>query len=782
MQLSQALVEDPARAAGQALHALFGYTDFRPGQEAVISRVLAGEDVLAIMPTGAGKSLCYQLPAMLLPGCTVVISPLLALMKDQLDSLPAPVYEQTTVINSTLDASAIRERVAGLAEGRYKLVYATPERLRQAPFLQALRRAQVSLLVVDEAHCLSLWGHDFRPDYLFVRTALELLEEPRVLAMTATATPPMQAELAQRLGRELQLVSTGVLRPNLYLECRMLQDNEAKLRTLVQLCREQQAAQRRASGIVYVSSREKTEQLAQLLRKRGVMARAYHAGLSRQERERVQNEFMVDQSPVMVATVAFGMGVDKANVRFVVHFNPPRSLEAYAQESGRAGRDGRPARCVLLATAGDRANMRRWLNDDVMPISFLRAVYSALKRAGQGDYALVEPGKIATALAADDATPHDETEVRVAISLIERAGRVRRHLDLPQQVVVEVSSEGDGSAELTDFLAATGLGPGRSTRDSLGLAAAAGLAPSELERRLLEWQEEGWLRYRAVNRQLLIELLPPPADAARRVEALVGSWRSSQEQRLELVLDYARLQTCRHAAIARHFGLEAPRRCQACDNCVPVAGAREAEPASGVPTTPLERHPADLILECVGSLPFGLGKTGLVRVLRGSVQAAVQADRCRHFGALQGLPISHVEREVERLVEAGYLERDPGEFRILRLTDLGRHKEPEPPPPEPVEVSAARGNRPRRAASGPADELPWDDQAEDIFERLRSWRRIAAERQGVPPYVIFHDATLRELAARRPRDESELVQIKGLGPTKVETYGSELLELLGNAP
>lgn len=765
-----------------ALGEYFGYPEFRTGQAAVIGRVLGGQDVLAIMPTGAGKSLCYQLPAMLLPGCTLVISPLLALMKDQLDSLPAPVHARTTVINSSLEPGEIRERVAGLAGGRYKLVYATPERLRQAPFLQALKQARVSLLVVDEAHCLSLWGHDFRPDYLFLRTALGMLGEPRVLAMTATATPEMQVELRRRLERELELVTTGVLRENLFLQAETVRDNEAKLRTLVQFCREQQAHQRRSSGIVYVSSRERADQLALLLRRSGVMALAYHAGLAREERERVQNAFMLDTVPVIVATVAFGMGVDKANVRYVVHFNPARSLEAYAQESGRAGRDGQPAHCLLLMTAGDRATMRRWLADDVIPIGFLRAVYAALKRERRGPFALLDPARVASGLSEDEGRSHDETEVRVAISLLERAGLVRRHLDLPRQVRIEVGPGAAGSEEIGRLVAALGGSAGGPVVDSLALAERAGLEPARLETRLLDWQEQGWLHYRPLGRQALVELLPPPADAVQRVEALVEQWQTSQEQRLDLVLAYAGLSTCRHAAIARHFGLSAPPRCGACDNCAPAGSAATADAA---PTAALERHPADLILECVGSLPFGLGRTGLARVLRGSVQAAVKVDRCRNFGALASLPISQVEREIERLIEQGYLARDESEYRRLSVTQLGREKEPEPPPPPPS-VPAPRAARPPspvrapRGANRPPfeDEPGWDDEAEDRFERLRSWRRIEASRQALPPYVIFHDATLRELAARRPTDDAGLARIKGFGAARLERYGADVLALL----
>src|SRR5438067_1705131 len=239
------------------LQRLFGYESFQGKQETVIRQVISGVDTLAIMPTGAGKSLCYQLPAMLLPGTTLVISPLIALMKDQYDSLPADVYERTTFINSSLDMDALTQRVEEIVAGKYKLVYCAPERLRQQPFVQALRRAKISLLVVDEAHCVSMWGHDFRPDYLFIGKCLPLLAHPTLLALTATATPQMQTEIAAQLGRDPKPVVASVFRPNLYYEVEELDDKEVKLRRLLEVCKAE-----KGSGVVYARSRETCEQLA----------------------------------------------------------------------------------------------------------------------------------------------------------------------------------------------------------------------------------------------------------------------------------------------------------------------------------------------------------------------------------------------------------------------------------------------------------------------------------------------------------------------------------------
>ncbi len=354
---------------------LFGHERFAGKQEEVISQVMSGVDTIAVMPTGAGKSLCYQLPAMLLPGVTLVISPLIALMKDQFDSLPGEVYEQTTFINSTLGLDETMQRMEEILAGRYKLVYCAPERLRQQVFLDALRKARISMLVVDEAHCVSMWGHDFRPDYLFIGKCLPTLGRPTLLALTATATPQMREEIGQQLGRTLKPVVASVFRSNLYYEVEELADKEGKMRRLIEICRAQ-----RGSGVVYARSRETCEQLAAMLRRSGVQAAHYHAGMLPEERTRTQEMFMLDRVRVIVATIAFGMGIDKSNVRFIVHFSPPGSLESYVQELGRAGRDGRPSRCVLFITQGDRSNLTRWKRQEMLGVEELRTAYREIAR------------------------------------------------------------------------------------------------------------------------------------------------------------------------------------------------------------------------------------------------------------------------------------------------------------------------------------------------------------------------------------------------------------------
>ncbi|HIV68882.1 MAG TPA: DNA helicase RecQ [Candidatus Butyricicoccus stercorigallinarum] len=325
----------------------FGYASFRPGQQKLIDAMLGGRDVLGVMPTGAGKSICYQIAGMLLPGVTLVVSPLISLMQDQVAAL-CRAGLPACLLNSAQTAEERRRAVQQVVRGRYKLIYVAPERLIQPDFAQLIGRLPIGMIAVDEAHCISQWGHDFRPSYRKIPQFIRSLPaRPVVSAFTATATAQVREDIVQALGlRAPERLVTSFDRPNLYYEVRRTYDREAQLVRFL-------APRADTSGIVYCLTRKKTEEMARYLCDNGIRAAAYHAGMEPMARRAVQRDFVGGSVPVLVATNAFGMGIDKPDVRFVVHFGMPRDLESYYQEAGRAGRDGAPAHCLLLFEEAD---------------------------------------------------------------------------------------------------------------------------------------------------------------------------------------------------------------------------------------------------------------------------------------------------------------------------------------------------------------------------------------------------------------------------------------------
>jgi ATP-dependent DNA helicase RecQ len=422
-----------------ALTRLFGFDDFRPGQEQVVRAAVDGRDTLALMPTGSGKSLTYQLAAMLRPTPTLVLSPLIALMKDQVDKLPPEVAAQSTLINSSLSPDEAAARLRGVSEGRYRMLYVAPERLRQRGFLEAIAGIDVGLVVIDEVHCVSMWGHDFRPDYLFIRRALETLSHgnagrPAILGMTATATPATEREIAVALGREPEIVRTSVVRPNLRYDVEIVDGEEARLRTLVRRLHEL----RGASAIVYARSRRSCESLARTLRVHDLAAVHYHAGLEPDERSAAQEAFIEGRIQTVVATTAFGMGIDKPDIRLVALYNYPESLESYVQMVGRAGRDGRASDTLLLASRADSQQLRRFARSDIPTVADLRSVYAGLR--GRREVSPEELG--------------GDPDPRVLVGMLEQVGLVERGFDAGRAMQIDVPEPPPDAAERIDSLLA----------------------------------------------------------------------------------------------------------------------------------------------------------------------------------------------------------------------------------------------------------------------------------------------------------------------------------------
>ena len=392
---------------------VFGLERMRPGQAEVMRSVISGHDTLAVMPTGAGKSLCYQLPALHLPGTTVIVSPLISLMKDQVDKL-AEAGVDASQVNSALTGAERREELGRIESGESELIFTTPERFTDPAFLETLRPEEIDLVVIDEAHCISEWGHDFRPSYLALGAAVRTLGSPPVLALTATATPAVAEDIRKQLGlRSMRVFNTGIYRENLYYEVQRVTNELEKREQLARLMREAEGA-----GVVYCATVKAVEALSELFRGSGFETRMYHGKLPASERRENQDLFMSGALKAMFATNAFGMGIDKPDIRFVVHYQMPGSLESYYQESGRAGRDGAEARCALLYQLDDRRTQLFFLGGRHPKAEDLWAVCDALRAVGADR----EPASLPSV---QEAAPGvAKTKVRVALSLLKEAGVV----------------------------------------------------------------------------------------------------------------------------------------------------------------------------------------------------------------------------------------------------------------------------------------------------------------------------------------------------------------------
>jgi len=350
----------PPDSLANSLKQIFGFDTFRPLQREIMEEILAGRDAFALLPTGGGKSLCFQIPGLLLPRLTVVVSPLIALMKDQVDSLHAAGVA-ATYLNSSLTAAESSARLRGLHAGQYKLLYLAPERLMLSGVLEDLQRWGVSLLAIDEAHCISEWGHDFRPEYRQIAALRNLFPKTPLLALTATATPRVREDIVTQLRLEkARRFVASFNRPNLTYRVEAKSKSYEKVRFFIK-------SRRSEAGIIYCQSRKGAEELASKLADDGIPALPYHAGLTTTERAKNQELFLRDKTNVICATIAFGMGINKSNVRFVIHYDLPKNIEGYYQETGRAGRDGLPSECLLLYSSGDAVKQRRFIDEKTDP-------------------------------------------------------------------------------------------------------------------------------------------------------------------------------------------------------------------------------------------------------------------------------------------------------------------------------------------------------------------------------------------------------------------------------
>lgn len=640
------------QAALEALTRYFGYDSFRPGQQGIVEALLAGRDVLGVMPTGAGKSVCYQIPAALSPGVTLVISPLISLMRDQVDALN-DLGMPAAFINTTQTPDEQAMVFAQAAAGQIKLLYVAPERLETGRFRDFAARTPISLIAVDEAHCVSQWGQDFRSSYLGIGDFIAgLPQRPPVGAFTATATERVRRDIVGLLGlRNPAVTVTGFDRPNLYFDVVKL-ETKYKAAWVARYV----ADHPDESGIVYCATRKTTEALADTLNQMGHPAVAYHGGMSPDAREVAQRDFITDKVPVVVATNAFGMGIDKSNVRYVIHHNLPESIEAYYQEAGRAGRDGEPSRCTLLWNESDIVTRRRLLDNDY------------------------ENERL---------TPEEQEIVRQS---------KRRLLD---GMV--------GYCRTTDCL------------------------------------------HRYMTRYFGQELSPNAGSAAGEDIAADSSQSG---------------------------------RCGACSNC-----------ESTFETIDVTRV-AQAISRCVHDAGQRVGSGKIVKILRGSRAqdlAWLNPERMPTFGMLKDVNEARVRDVLSQMATDGYLSIAEGRMPIVMF---GARAAETAAPDFHYEIkrverkSAAAGSGRSGGVADTADSanvpgdalgsyIP-DDDEESLFQKLRELRRTIAQEIGKPPYIVFSDKTLRDMARIKPVTNAQFLAVNGVGQHKLDLYGQRFMQAIAS--
>ena len=613
-----------------ALRRYYGYEEFRPGQATLIQAVLEGRDALGIMPTGAGKSLCYQIPGIVLPGLALVISPLVSLMGDQVRAL-IDAGVRGAYLNSTLTPGQQRTVMRRAEEGTYKIMYVAPERLSDPLFREFSSRISIPLIAVDEAHCVSQWGQDFRPSYLMIRDFIEALpKRPPVIALTATATDNVRDDITELLGlRAPETVITGYDRPNLRFCVEKLSPKQKRARIAGYI-----AEHPGDSGIIYCSTRKAVEELTAWLAGQGISVARYHAGMTSDDRRVSQQRFIDDDALVMVATNAFGMGIDKSNVRYVIHYNMPKSIEAYYQEAGRAGRDGEPSECLLLWSDGDVSTCRYFIE------------------------------------------------------------------------------EGAGNAELTD-------------------------------------------------------------EEAERV-------RAGQRRMLEAMVGYCHTTGCLRRYILKYFGDESDALRAAEDEGEALSGCGNCSNCLGEFDSVDVTETAQRCVQCVREVNGSFGKTMIADIVRGSKSARLLElglDRLNSYATVQDSN-SQVKEVIELLAAEGLLQVSDSTYPVVGLGPRCVEADAEgfaftmkrmkTRKPEPRALVGEGGH-----AFGSTGFSAGDDA---LFERLRVLRKRIADANGIPPYVVFSDKTLRDMCVRRPKDRLDFLQVNGVGETKLARYGETFME------
>ncbi|MBN2383528.1 RecQ family ATP-dependent DNA helicase [bacterium] len=787
----------------------FPFDHFRPGQLEVILSVLLNGAVLAVMPTGGGKSLCYQLLSLAMEGLTVVISPLIALMKDQVEGIRELGFRNATFLNTSLSLDQYKKRISAIIQGETKLVYLAPEALRNRNIVRILDQRGVSLLVIDEAHCISQWGHDFRPDYLNIKSLRSRWAKARVLAMTATATPEVQRDIRNQLGSsDMMTLVTSIDRPNLFFEVVQVlsdQDKQARLAELL--------AELEGEGIIYVNTRKHAEKIAEMLQDWGYEAAHYHAGMKRTERSRVQDAFMSGRLPLVVATNAFGMGIDKPDIRFIIHYHLPGSLEAYYQEIGRAGRDGAQSRTILFYSESDRGIQQFFIENAIINELNLRQLLKVMGAYKCGDYLLIPHGTL------EKQTNLEETPVRVALCQMEKEGILVRLPDVSLEMLISLNPFGS-STHLDDhdldffenLIRTIGVRPDQSVTVTLKtLAQQFALPPDAVEEALLNLKFFNMINIKTVTRGFALKLLDD--RSGRSVSAIAeGLLDIAREKtkKLEALNTYCLTPVCRRYVVRTYFGeTHVHDKCGHCDNCrgghlLKVELLESQQPGS---------INVSACLRLVETLRFPMGRNRLAEILAGSNNKEIKSRKLNFlpgYGSLKEHGIQNVKALLTTALRLGYLDifyrpdDEMHKFPLIRISPEGKNiAQSEQDYYIPLQSTTSMRPRPRqkkreqvrsekevttprkRTRKAGADRTLLEQKAGaldqyqlQLYEELKKWRLDMARKLRTKAFYIFSNETLELIAFHSPRTFDELLAIKGVGSVKLTDYGQEILNLI----